>query len=513
MNNYFKKALIATAVLSAFSGCAVVEQQAAKTEMTAAGDKLEARFEAAIQAPVAARIADDAGVWVNKRSVSVKEERLPAAFRSELGLTFAERSSLKDITTLISRELGMRFAFSPDVQKEAGASLLNAGFASTGDLRALLDRLTAQANMSWRYADGSVEIYRFETKVFQVAVLPGKTTVSSSVSNRNSSNGSSTGGGGSTASSSGQDSKFDLKLEFWAGVKDDIKGLVQGGTYSVSETNGTVAVTGTPQILGAVESYIKNINAMRMRQVALDVRVYKVKVTKGRDFGLSWNLVFNNLSKGIGATSALSSPVSATANFLSAVLSPSSSSPWANSSAVVNALSTMGDASVAAETSQMVLTGESVSMNNLQSRTYLSKITTTVVPNSGASTALDVDTATKGFAMTLSPNIIGGDYVQLSGAIDLALIDSILPALPNASEKTPQIFVPIRTTQSIPLKVGLRSGETYVFGLRMNENNVDSSGVGGTAVAATALGGQQKSDEARNTIIVTVTPRVVNRSN
>jgi type IVB pilus formation R64 PilN family outer membrane protein len=503
MYTFMKKAALASSIVLAFSGCAVVDHELAKRDTKRTSNTVEAQFEAAAQTPVVARVAETNGVWVNKRSISTKEEHLPAAFRSDIGLSFAARASLKDMTALISRESGIRFAFAPDVVKEAEAPLLNAGFSSAGELRALLDRVTAQANMSWRYNEGSVEVYRFETKVYQLAVLPGVTTFSGTVSNRN------TSGTGATASTSGQDTKYEIKQAFWAGVKDDIKGLVQGGSYSVSETNGTVTVTGTPQVLVGVASYVKNMNALHTRQVALDVRVYAVDVNSGNDFGLSWDLVFSNLKNGLGVTgqNPVTLPSVNGLGLLSAVLGPSSSSKFANSSAVVNALSSIGNTTVAAESSQMVLAGETVSLNSLHEVSYLAEITSTPVPNAQPTIALKPGTVTEGFAMTLTPNIISGDFIQLAGSIDIASLGAFSKQGPSDN----QITTPDRTTRAIPLRVGLKTGETYVFGLRQNTSDVSDSGVGGTSILATPFGGQHGSKESRKTIVVTVTPHIINQ--
>jgi hypothetical protein len=108
--------------------------------------------------------------------------------------------------------------------------------------------------------------------------------------------------------------------------------------------------------------------------------------------------------------------------------------------------------------------------------------------------------------MTITPSIVSGDYVQIAGVIDLSSIDRIVL---NGSGGQ-QVQSPEVSTRSLPIKVGLKSGETYLFGLRQNIANIDDSGLLGTSTLLTPMGGNHGSKETRKTIVVTVTARVVN---
>jgi type IVB pilus formation R64 PilN family outer membrane protein len=500
--SFLRKSVVMLCVASMFSGCALVDHQVAKYKLENHAETVDARMTLAMQPAASSRVMDNEGVWVNKRSLSVKEEQLPAVFRAPLSMSFGGRASLKDVTNLISRETGLRFAFAPDVQQEGATGFLNAGFQSEEDLRSLLTRITAQQDMSWKYTDGGVEIFRFDTKVFQVAALPGTTEFTSQVSNKNSAG----AGASSSQSSSGQDSRFTMKLEFWKGVRDDLKNLVQSGAYSVSESNGTVTVTGTPQVLASVESYIKNLNAMKMRQVALEVRAYSVELSAGSNFGVSWEAAYARIAQGLNVSAVTPASSISGLGAITAVLSPSADSRFAGSQIVLSALSTMGKTSVAAEASQLVLSGESVPVSSLRKVSYLAEIQTSAVPNAGTQTSLKQGSETEGFAMTITPSIVSGDYVQIAGVIDLSSIDRIVL---NGSGGQ-QVQSPEVSTRSLPIKVGLKSGETYLFGLRQNIANIDDSGLLGTSTLLTPMGGNHGSKETRKTIVVTVTARVVN---
>jgi type IVB pilus formation R64 PilN family outer membrane protein len=505
MKNFVMMSLAVIAGVG-LSGCAVVDHVIAKSETQKQTSSVDTRFDAAMQSPTSSRVMENEGIWVNKRSVSHKEEVLPAVFKLPMTVGFENRASLRDVANMVSRETGLRFAFAPDVLKEAEALTLNAGFRSEGDLRSLMNQLTAQANMSWKYRGGSVEVFRFDTQVFQIAVLPGSSNVASVVGNRNIS-----GGDGDAAStSSGQDVKYEVKLEFWKGLANDLKNLVsrdgKDASFTVSEATNSITVTGTPPTLAAVESYVKDLNASRTRQVALEVRAYTVDASSGRDFGLQWDLAYSQLMKDFGVTSSMPQPSNTALGTLTAILGPTSTSRFAGTKLMMNALSTLGNTNLTVESTQMVLSGEAVPVNSMREVNYLSEVTTNAVANAGTSTSLKQSTVSEGFSMTILPVVLNGDTVLVKGMLDISSIDRI----DVVSSGGQTIATPQRSTRALPMTVYLKSGETYVYGLREALGSFNDSGLTGTALINTLTGGQHSSKESKKTIIVTVTPYIVN---
>lgn len=498
----------AVACLIALQGCAVVDHVVAKRDAQKQSVEVDTRFNEAIQPPVVQRVLDNEGIWVNKRSVALKEEVLPAVFKAQMTLTFETRASLRDVANMVSRETGIRFSFAPDILREAETQTINAGFRNEGDLRTLLNQLTAQGNMSWKYRGGAVEVFRFDTQVFQLAVLPGSTDMTASVGNRNASGGNS--GTATTSSSSGQDVRYSVKLEFWKSLQNDIKNLLaRDGTaasFTVSEANNAVTVTATPTTLAAVESYVRDLNATRTRQVALEVRAYTVDASSGRDFGLSFDLAYSKIARDLGVTATSPATTNSTLGAISAVLGPNSTSRFAGSAIVLNALSTLGKTNLAVESTQMVLSGEAVPVNSMREVNYLSEVTTSQVANAGSQTSLKQSTVTEGFSMTVLPVVLNGDTVLMKGVLDIASIDRI----DEASSGGQTIRTPQRSSRSLPMTVKLKSGETYIYGLREGLASFQDSGLTGTALINTLTGGQHGSKEGRKTIVVTVTPHIIN---
>ena len=108
--------------------------------------------------------------------------------------------------------------------------------------------------------------------------------------------------------------------------------------------------------------------------------------------------------------------------------------------------------------------------------------------------------------MTVLPIVLNGDSILLKGVIDISSIDRIV----EASSGGQTINTPQRSSRSLPMSVQLRSGETYIYGLREALSSFQDSGITGTALINTLTGGQHGSKESRRTIFVTVTPHIVN---
>jgi type IVB pilus formation R64 PilN family outer membrane protein len=431
------------------------------------------------------------GVWINKKSISLKEERLPSVFRSNMNVSFKSKSSLKELTAKISQETGLKFVFASEVLQEAEAPNLSAGFSSNSSVRTLLDQVGAQFNMSWRHKDGTVEIYRFDTKIFNIVALPGVTDLASTVSNRKSL------GSDVPENATGQENKFNAKLDFWGDLNKALKNLVpKDASFNVSESNLTVSVTGTPQILSAVEGYINSSNAKRMRQVVLDVRVYKVALQHGRDFGASMGNALSGLKVGAAPSSTL--PQSNYGS-LTALIGLDAAGKSVHPSRFLRALNLIGKANIAEEVTQMVLSGESASINNLREVTYLAEVS----PSGSTGTYLKPGMITEGFSMTLTPNIVD-DRVLIGGVIEMSALQSI----GTKTSGWQAIDTPSRMTGTQLIRVGMFSGETYVYALRERTGNSHDSQLVGNGFSK-MYSDQWSSRESNNALVITITPHII----
>ena len=513
--------LVAVAVVASLcvAGCASENFHRAKRDATQADNRaVQAATDVAVEA--VEPVKESTKAWVNKKPFVIRKDEfsLPRSFSNPLQLMVNPRASLRDITLTITRASGINFSFTSDIAAEVMAPSTLNGFRHEGTLKGLLDQLAAQNNVSWKYRDGTVEFYRYETRIFEIAALPGTSSFSAKISNLNSTGGASAGGGTSSSqSTTGHSTSVDSKFDLWAGIKSDIKQMLTAkGTYSVIDTLSSVTVTDTPQAIGVVENYVKAINEKRSKQILVSIQVYSVQAKTDDSIGINWDAVYNQISSKFKLSYVTNSPVSTAASSsnlgnLTAIIDPYGQSPWATSQAIFQALSTQGTTSLTTETSVVALSGTSVPVNVVKELTYLASVSTNAVVNSGTSTTLTPGTVTSGVSIDTLPLIVGKDEILLQEAIDLSTVDSIDNVSSGSGDNKQTIQTPQRSARSIVGNVRLKSGQTLVMtGFQMINSGYSQSGIGSSKdFFGYVAGGGRYSNQQRVTLVVLVTPVIV----
>lgn len=508
--SFFRMAGLLAILLAA--GCASTEHK--KTKATAAAHMAAAEEAyAKNKVPVETeRVKETAGFWVNKRSVTIADdaEALPPVFRTDLQLTYNPKPSFRDITTLLSKATGLRFSFASDINEEVNTPFALNSFRTNTTLKQALDQMAAQQNVYWRYTNGIVDIFRYQTKSFKISAIPGASEFNASISNQTTagnSNGGGSGGGGGASTTTGHKFGVTNKIDLWANIKNDVKQLLSPkGKYSVAESNSVVTVTDTPDGLNAVETYVKSLNAGKEKSVMISVEVYAVESNSSDDYALSWAGVFRNLTEQYSVF--MTSPFTGTNNpalgKLSMIIDRNSSSPWAGTQAILGAISAVGTTSLVTTASAITISGESVPVNVTKEVNYLASISTNTNTQTGTQTALTPGVTTAGFSLNTTPLVLEGDNILLQGAIEISSLDK----LDTFRSGTSEIQLPQKSSQSFINKVKMRSGQTLMMtGFQQAAHFFNNSGVGSSANMA--FGGTRESTSKNVTLVILVTPTIV----
>ncbi len=496
------RAAAAVALAGALAGCAINEQ-IRTVQDSAATQTEQARQRAAFAERPA--FVENQGVWLNTRATLVRRDELPPVFSQPVTVTVQPRATLRDLATLLATTTGMSYTFAPEVAGEAGSAQLPAGFNKSGSLRALLDLVSSSMGMSWRLQGGSVYFYRVETKIFTVAVSPGQTGYSASVTSKGGvtggggGGGSSGGGGASTAS--GADARVTVSLNAWDAIRAQVKDLLSPlGKFSASETMRSVTVTDTPAALQAVEAYINQVNAVMSKQVRFDVRVLTVLTSRQNNVGVDWTLVWKNAGSGLGITLGTPSLGGTGGQFIG-TLSGDAAKPWDGSSLIVKALAQVGKVTDDRQVSDQVLNNETLPLFFVTEQTYLAKASSTI-SNGTSQVSLEPGTATYGLTMNLLPSIINNEMVQLQTSFELSTLE-----LSTISSGGQTLQTPKRTSSNAPSRrVMVRSGDTLVMMFQQKDTRMDEAGIGSTKNLAA---GSQSGQDRDFTYVVLLTPRVL----
>ncbi|MEW5890665.1 MAG: PilN family type IVB pilus formation outer membrane protein [Pseudomonadota bacterium] len=388
----------------------------------------------------------------------------------------------------------------------------------SGPLSGFLDVAAARFGVSWEWQGSRIRFFKYVTKTFSLAALPGDMTLQSTISNQS---GGTSGGpsatGSSATSSSATSSTQQTGVSFsglsiWRAVEDSIKGMLsKEGKVTVTAATGSVTVTDTPQIVAQVERFLDQQNAALSRQVFVDVRILSVDLTNTNEYGINWNLVFNALSGNFGWTFRNVFPTDPNSSALSLkILSTAGATTnanikaWAGSEAIISALSTQGHVSEVTTGSVTTLNNQASPLQVGRQTSFLASSTTTITQGAGATTALQPGLITTGFSMNVLPHILDKGRLMLQYTINLSSLIGITTVTSGGSSiQTPEI-----DTRDFLQRVILNSGDTLVLtGFEQSRLSAQTQGMGNADNVA--LGGGVNGRKSRTVLVILIKPVIM----
>jgi type IVB pilus formation R64 PilN family outer membrane protein len=544
--------LPAALLLSLLAGCASPEMR--RTDAKIAAEEIRAKLDydkmQTMPSPYF-RIVDE--MWVGSRQVKQEGPKLPPILNTpveyshnypvtlnmlaehlstnyglsvtvtEDALESASNAAYDPALALVSRDraqggsqaqpqAGSQQGQSTSTAPGAGAFLLQ----YEGTIKGLLDQATARTGNSWKIVSGErVVIFGVDTRTYALHVVPGTSALTSTISNTATAGGQAGGGGGggggggqtqsaTTTSSSGQTTQVTTQIELIKSSSDAIKSmLTKRGKLAISEGAATITVTDVPAVLDRAQDYVDQVNDRMTRQVVIDVNLYSVVLNRQENYGLDWNLVWQNVGGRYQVTSSASPEVNPNAASLAlSVIDPTYT--FGGSKVMFNALSQQGNVSVKTSLPVVTLSNQPVPYQIAQQTSYIASIQTNLVANAGAQTTVTPGQITTGFTMNVLPIVLDSSEILLQVQLNLSTLDN-LRSVTNSGQT---IELPDVNSRQLMQKVRIHSGSTLVMsGFDQTENNTDGRGIGSPKFSL--LGGSQTSQAKHTVLVVTITPRVV----
>ena len=392
------------------------------------------------------------------------------------------------------------------------SSPFNANYS--GSLTGFMNLVAAYYGVSWNTNGASLRFYVLDSKTFRIAALPGDTRLSSSVDSGATTAGSS-GGGGSSGGAGGTPTQSGTttnstgvgfsNLSVWSDIESSVKQMLSGrGKAIASPATGTITVTDTPSVLDRVGEYVQEQNKALNRQVSVNVRVLTVDLNEGENYGIQWDLVYQNLAAAspyaIGFKTAATTAEGVGTLLLSAPTN--SASRFAGTSAMISALSTQGRVTELTSATVVTLNNQPVPVNIGRRVSYLASSSTSQTANVGSTTSLTPGTVSTGFSMTLVPHIIDGKELLLQYSMDL----SSLLQMKTISSGGNSIEAPDVSTSSFIQRVRLDSNDTLIVaGFDQDNLSAVASGVGHPE---NTLMGTRNGTTKRSMLVIMIQPTV-----
>ena len=436
-----KRALGVSLLLAACAGlpaCGMADRmrQVAQT-VRQTDSQLKARHEAfsrAVSSDQARRAAQEVNrPWLAGRAMPLaREVTLPPALRANVSTTFLFPGSALDLTEVgqrISAVTGIPVHVRPDALLPLArflprlAGLTDAIQQSaqpvtmhlTGGpepLARILDRVSARFGVMWRYADGRIEFFRTETRVFNVRALTLNADADASLGLR-------AGGTDKGFTSSSQTTLSSGKRELLDVIKARLEPFLSRSGVLVAESgaSSSVVVTDTPEVLRNIALYLERENRALTRRVRLVFEELTLMTRESAEIGVDWNLVFSSARVAASATTA--GAAIAEAASLAVGLNEG---PFAGSDAIVKALGQVGQIVRRSSVPVLTLNRRPITHAVRTTFSYIDKVETTALASGTGlalpSVSVSQKEETVGSLLTLVPDAQDDGQVLLSVAYD-----------------------------------------------------------------------------------------------
>ncbi|MEQ1965692.1 PilN family type IVB pilus formation outer membrane protein [Xenorhabdus nematophila] len=377
-----------------------------------------------------------------------------------------------------------------------------------GDISGLLDNVANRLGIFWKYENERITFFRFETRVFQLAVLNAKTEMESSILSGSTSSmgatGSSTGNGISGDGATSQKTTVQIESDLYNDIRKTIETMLtpQNGRYFLATGSGSLSVTDTPVVMEHVEAYVDHQNTLLNRSVQLNVEVLSVSNIKNEQYGINWNTIYKDLGS-VGATltggitNAASNAVSAGVS----ILDPNSK--FNGSRALFQALSEQGNVSVETTSNSTTTNLTPVPIQVAEQTVYIQSTSTTVTANVGESTSMTPGVITTGFNMNMLPYIKNGSDIQLQFSFNLSDPPTIRTVTSKDGNST--IEMPYTKLRSLSQRVNMKAGQTLILtGFEQINTKMNKDGV--FSANNYLFGGGRDGKKNRSSLVVLITP-------
>ncbi|ARP80989.1 hypothetical protein CAL12_09140 [Bordetella genomosp. 8] len=525
-----RRGLVLTLAL-ACPACVAPERIAAIQDRAAASqarnEAAYAGFSRSVSDGAARLAAQDVGrPWLAGRARPLaREATLPAALRRNVDTTLMFSGGQADLAVLadrIARATGIGVKVRPDALLPAELFLPRLAVSHGGGtpfparaslpdgaqpLPRVLDALAWRLGVYWRYADGAIEFYRTETRVFDVRALTLNARADARL-------GRATGKGGEGFQNTSNTTLSTGDHDAIAAVRARIEPfLTRAGTVTAAPGAGnSIVVNDTRDALEQVARFLERENKALTRRVRL---VFEEITVVGKDqarAGIDWNLLYQGTRAAVSMASAGLAGTSA--GLASAGVN---NDLFGGSKAIIAALSEIGTIVRHSSVPVLTLNRRPVTHAVRTTFSYVDQVQGSVSAPIASSPALqpgllpgvsiNQKQETVGSFLTLVPDAQDDGQILLSIAYDNTVaqpLKSLTFGKPGNPLEVQQITI---DGNGMVQQVELRAGQAMIIsGFDRREDEYDRRRL--TPDAPYALGGSDRASTQRTTTVIIVTAQV-----
>jgi type II secretory pathway component GspD/PulD (secretin) len=287
------------------------------------------------------------------------------------------------------------------------------------------------------------------------------------------------------------------------------------GSFSVNRVAGFVTVRALPSVMPSIESYFHALEAEMGRSVTVEVRVMQVDLNNVKAAGVDWNLAAVQLGpllleggsalSGAGSNSIFNGQTAG-------VRAPMVRISGRAGDALIKALENQGAVKVLAQPTMALGNNLPALVELAEINSYVDQITNTIVMGGAAQATVRTATVSNGLIISMMPRILEKGDVSIA----LGLVLQEVLSIDTFAFQGGAVQLPNTSRRSYSGVVRAKLNETLVLGgLITSRKEKRSKGLPALSKIPIIgiLFGQQEGLERNSELIITVTPREVQRTN
>ncbi len=472
--------------------------------------------------PIAQPLTIDKRPYYGSQAIPIANgSPLPPQFEQSgaVVMTFARPVTVNELARMIQSVTGVRTVAHASVNKSGGSGEDASGataktFVPTdgeqvaggrvvwqGRLSDLLNQAADAFEADWRYDGSNIEFAQQITRTYMLNALASEMSVGGSVTSGTSED------GGNLPS---LDVKSTTSMKVWDEIKEAVDTIVgDGGKTAFSPSTGTITVSASPDVVRRVEGYLNQQNSMRLRRVAIAVKILSVTAATSLDLTSDVTGIIKRAFDQASLRSVGTATAGVTIGVLKAPDSAGGVGTTADSTAIdSDRLLTAFKADKEVKKASVVHSGALVTLSDQPAPlqvgrqiSYVKRVSSSGTDSTG--TSLEAGTINTGLMMTVLPRIVDGNKILMRVSAAITSTDKVIPTFASGGVT---IQLPEIDTTGFLQNAVMTSGETMVLaGFEKNDNASTNDGT----PDAFLLGGTKASSRSREITVLVLTAEIL----
>ncbi len=501
INNFkIKTVFLSSSIL--LSACSLIEEP--KAIYSNAKETYKQAQEIRNQKPTYKNITVEDVLHVEQ--ISLEEADKPEWYFKPKNLSF-KKAPFGIVIEQAFKSASVNFKYVDDVSLDKKISL-----RSNGTLGEALKAISNAAGYSYHVDSNTITFSKFQTRTFDVAMIPGIEEFGVGKKGGATNESSSEDGEKSIITSSDEFAHTSGEIDIYKDLKATLPLLISTeGKFELNPATTSLMVKDYPANISKVEEYIADQNEKMTRQVGIDMTIIDVQFDDVTKLGLDWGIVGQQLGSrdyGISLDSTFLKSVASSSSAPMVIEATVGSGRGAGTSALIEALKSQGSVSTRSYPRSVTLNNRVAKLRSIIRENFIEeqKITNTI--NVGSESAIKQGKVETGFSMYVLPKIYKNEVImRLTTNLSTLLALESKGTTGSSDSNGTQVLIeaPKVSDKDFDNSVIIRSGNTLLIAGLSREAETSTEANAGVDIAGTT----KASKKVRVETIIAITPTIL----